>query len=82
MQAELMDGSIVELQKDCDCVTHAGPHWLHMDGLWRAMNQALLQPETARAWDAFVNEDLARLRVKRIEMERFGIKRLIENEAA
>jgi len=82
MQAELIDGSIVELQKDCDCVTHTGPHWLYMDRVRRAMNQALLRPETALAWDAFCREDLARLRTKEIEMERFGIKRLIEGKVA
>lgn len=82
MRAELVDGSIVDLQKDCDCLTHDGPHWLHMDRVWHAMNRELLQPETVQAWDAFVKEDLARLQFKGREMERQGIKRLIESKAA
>ncbi len=31
MKARLTDGSIVDLPRDCDCLTHDGPHWLYMD---------------------------------------------------
>lgn len=41
MKARLTDGSVVELAKDCDCITHDGPHWLHYDALWRAINQEI-----------------------------------------
>lgn len=80
MQAELVNGSIIELQKDCDCITHDGPHWLHMDRVWHAINQELLNIGTRMACDGFAKEDLARLQFKRREMERQGIKRLIESE--
>lgn len=33
MKARLTDGSVVDLPRDCDCLTHAGPHWLHLDTL-------------------------------------------------
>ena len=26
----------------CNCLTHEGPHWLHMDALYKAKNHALL----------------------------------------
>jgi hypothetical protein len=32
MKAELKDGSVVTLDKGCDCITHNEPHWVHM---WR-----------------------------------------------
>jgi len=81
MKAELADGLIVELQKDCDCVTHDGPHWIYMDKLWRMMNQELLNIGTDLACNGFAKEDLARLQIKEREMQRQGIKRLIESEA-
>lgn len=80
MKAELVNGSIVELPKDCDCLTHDGPHWVHMDRVWRAMNQELLSIGTDLAIRGFVQEDLARLQIKEREMQCQGIKRLIESE--
>ena len=26
----------------CNCLTHEGPHWLHMDALYKAKNHELL----------------------------------------
>jgi len=31
VKAKLEDGSVVNLEKDCDCVLHDGPHWVYMD---------------------------------------------------
>ena len=28
--------------RDCGCVDHTGPHWMHMDKLWYSRNQVLL----------------------------------------
>lgn len=41
--AELVDGRVVALPKDCACQTHDGPHWLHMDRIDRDQNRGLLQ---------------------------------------
>jgi hypothetical protein len=29
--------------KDCDCITHDGPHWRHMDAIRKAQNCELLE---------------------------------------
>lgn len=29
--------------KDCGCMTHEGPHWQHMDAIWKEKNHALLE---------------------------------------
>jgi hypothetical protein len=42
MQARLKDGSIVDLHKDCSCVTHEDPHRIHADDLYHQANQLLL----------------------------------------
>jgi len=40
MKARLTDGSIVDLPRDCDCLTHDGPHWLHIDTYTKQRSQA------------------------------------------
>lgn len=86
MMAELNDGSVVELPKDCGCITHEGPHWLHANDLWRDRNRSLMG--TARAPSAdparrmlamqgLAREEMARLAEKGRLFERHGIARLI-----
>lgn len=73
--------------KDCGCPCHEGPHWLYMDELLHEMNQKHL--ERAREQDAAGNyygawltlvghaqEELVRLREKRLMMERYKIDRI------
>lgn len=38
IRAKLEDGSVVELAQDCECVTHKGPHWLHMNRIEEEQN--------------------------------------------
>lgn len=94
MRAQLIDGSIVDLPKDCHCVgLHEGPHWLHMDDLWRKMNREILDMAQAKLGaaktlmdvsmtevmlDRFEEEEIPRLRTKRREMERCNIERFLE----
>ena len=33
----LKSGEIIEAKKDCDCLTHEGPHWLHVLDLDHAL---------------------------------------------
>jgi hypothetical protein len=87
--ARLTDGSVVRLVKDCGCLTHEGPCWLHMDHLDRLRNRRLLRSLQAQAagptdvgrWavlcDAYMRDEMARLREKRLEMERRGIVELL-----
>lgn len=42
MRARLINGQIVELAQDCECVTHDGPHWLHMSQVDRLLNYKIL----------------------------------------
>lgn len=48
VKAELEDGSIVELEKECDCVTHDEPHWIHENDL----TKKLLRKDYGWALDA------------------------------
>lgn len=85
--ARLVDGSIVELVKDCACITHQGPCWLRMDHLDRLANQQTLmslQAQVAKrsdSWfalyDAYARTERERCREKRQEMERRGIVELL-----
>jgi len=77
MKAELADGSIVVLEKGCDCITHSEPHWLHMDALDKARNKELLD-------DGYLGghliEEKLRLDRKIEAMNRLKIVRLIQED--
>ncbi len=86
MMAKLNDGSVVELPKDCDCITHEGPHWLHANDLWRGRNRSLMDNARDQAADpvrrmlamqGLAREEMARLAEKGRLFERHGIARLI-----
>lgn len=68
---------------DCGCLTHDGPHWRHMDALWRERNLAILERAKALPLEtpqdgwrhhlallAFVQEESRRLHDKAAELER------------
>lgn len=92
MHAELTDGTIIELTQDCACLSHTGPHWLHMDELTREKNREALdrtskmsaqdidavQAIQCRAlFDHFAKVEIIRLDTKLREMTSRGIKRII-----
>jgi len=82
MKAELTNGTTIELVKDCECLTHDGPHWVHMDRLWYERNMALLNGEWSQQKAfALASQELHRLTDKRRTMERLGIKRIVPSEA-
>ncbi|MCD2453645.1 hypothetical protein GO003_025025 [Methylicorpusculum oleiharenae] len=60
MKARLEDGSIVTLEKDCRCIDHEGPHWLHSDHVYRQLNLQLLGQGMLQT-QAFAIEERARL---------------------
>ena len=74
MQFRLKDGSIVDLPKDCSCVTHEGPHWLHADDLYHEANQKLLLAGCA---SGFAIEEQARLQSKLNRMDAKGIVEIL-----
>lgn len=79
--ARLTSGEVIPLGKDCSCVTHAGPHWLHADQMWKEANKAILaQGQTMLACQGFAVEESARLREKAWQMERLKIAQLLTVE--
>ncbi|MGE5584433.1 MAG: hypothetical protein ACM309_02685 [Bacillota bacterium] len=81
------------LAKECDCVTHDGPHWLHMDRLWHKKNRQLLQEANRLAehgermgavllMEAFCTQELARLQEKECQMRLRGLTGMPEGEEA
>ncbi|MCX7100987.1 MAG: hypothetical protein NTX38_05710 [Methylobacter sp.] len=77
MQARLKDGSIVDLLKDCSCVTHEGPHWIHADNLYREANKLLLNTCTRLASAGFAIEEQVRLQRKLQIMNAKGIVEIL-----
>lgn len=77
MQARLKDGSIVDLHKDCSCVTHEGPHWIHADDLYHQANQMLLNVCTRLASAGFAIEEQVRLQRKLQIMNAKGIVEIL-----
>jgi len=72
-------GKWVELPKDCGCLPeiHEGPHWIHADASYREANLKLY--DRCQAGDVlgcfgFAQEEGARLREKRYQMEALGIE--------
>ena len=52
---------------DCGCITHSGPHWLHMDRIWHENNQKMLRDGNLRG---FLTEEIARLKEKEFHLSR------------
>jgi hypothetical protein len=77
--AEHADGTVRRLAKDCDCVVHEGPHWLHADAVAKRLNAPLLERGQLAG---FAQEEAARLREKLYQMQSRGIVRLLTPEAA
>lgn len=74
MKAKLVSGDIIDLTKDCDCITHDGPHWLHMDSLYKAKNRQYLN---LMNWKGYLSEEIIRLQMKEQEMRIRGILEVI-----
>lgn len=76
MKVELKSGEIVTIEKDCECITHNGPHWVHMDRTWKKMNQEM--PATSPlTLHARAEAEVRRLDEKGRMMKSLGIVRLI-----
>ena len=78
MKFELNDGRIIEAVKDCECCTHEGPHWIHMDELTHRLNTKNIENvKTALGVIGIAIEEEARCREKIYQMTTRGIKRII-----
>jgi len=76
MRARLLDGSVVRLEKECDCLPaiHESPHWVHMDETAKRLNARLLERGNLHG---FVMSESARLTDLVWQMERRGISELL-----
>lgn len=85
MKALLTNGQIVELPKECNCVTHDDPHWLHMDSFVRNQNASFydrIKLSNDPMWVEAALNSLSigednRLKEKLFNMNRLNIERLI-----
>ncbi len=77
MQAQLKDSSIVDLHKDCSCVTHEGPHWIYADDLNCEANQKLLISGNPLCSSGFAIEEQVRLQSKLNIMNAKGIVEIL-----
>lgn len=78
MFLKMDDGRIVDAVKDCECCTHDGPHWLHMDKIWKSKNRVLLEQGTELATLGFIKEEQARLAQKLYEMKSRGVVEILK----
>jgi hypothetical protein len=86
--ARLTTGQIVPLRKDCECITHTGPHWLNATEDRRASNRELLDRaqrsanagnnmDATLALHGLANEEIARLRELAFQFRKHGIAQLL-----
>lgn len=79
--AELEDGSIVELEKDCGCLTHDGPHWLHMNDLDRKLiardHEASAGGLSESVFQHFIKAETERLAERASHMRSRSIVRIV-----
>lgn len=79
MQAIDTDGKTITLEQDCNCITHKGPHWLHMDAIDKRLNASLLGGGPLQLQE-HARLELSRLKSKREKMETLGISRIINSD--
>lgn len=76
--ARLTDGRVVILEKDCNCATHDGPHWLHMDSVDKSLNAGILNKSSSIAeLRAFAEAEQRRLAGKLREMNQRQIVEIL-----
>lgn len=74
-QPQMSKHPAAALPRDCTCVTHDGPHWLHMDRLWAERNQEIRRRfDAARASGNYLDAYLAGLAYAQEEAHRLAEK--------
>ena len=61
MLAMLNTGEFVTLDKECACLHHEGPHWLHMSKVSRSLNLKIGERGGQLANYAFAKAEIRRL---------------------
>lgn len=90
-RARLVTGEIVVLNKECECVIHTEPHWLHHDRVLKELNRkpldaALSDLETCAkgrqplllVMRGYIQEEILRLKLLQHEMKKRNIDCLLE----
>ena len=72
------DGNTIPLEKECDCIIHDDPHWIHMDRLKRHLNKKYLENPTDSNMRALSILESARLSEKEFHFNRLGITQIQE----
>lgn len=75
--ARFKDGTTKELEKDCGCLTHNGPHFLHDNRLWKQRNQKLKDRGNYLSILGFVNQEIDRLAEIAYQYKARGIKEIL-----
>lgn len=82
--ATLTTGETVQLEKDCDCLTHEGPHWLHMDAIARLFHEETMRhaegPLAEFVLIQVAEQEAERLKRKADKMKELGIVRIYWEE--
>jgi|SRR5690606_17109157 len=82
--ATLTTGETVQLEKDCDCLTHEGPHWLHVDAIARLFHEETLRhaegPLAEFVLIRVAEQEAERLKCKADKMKALGIVRIWQEE--
>lgn len=78
-KAKLKNGEVVNLEKECDCIIHDEPHWIHADRIWKQSNRGSLNlgrlSNSYHTLRGFAIEELMRLKQKEYEMR---CKKIVE----
>lgn len=77
MKAKLITGDTIELTKDCDCITHIGPHWLHMNDFDKRRNAEMLESGNLNGHIVY---ELLRLEQLEYMMVKLGIVEIIRKD--
>ena len=72
----LTDGSIVEAEKDCECMFHEEPHWLYEDRIWKDRNTFMLDDMNFRG---YAKEEEMRLMYKSWFMKTHNIQEIFSD---
>ena len=73
----LESGKTIKAEKECTCITHDIPHWLHMDSIWKRQNRKLLEDINPIG---FAFEEMHRLNEKIWQMKKRHIEEVIYRE--
>ncbi|KKN58796.1 hypothetical protein LCGC14_0548910 [marine sediment metagenome] len=73
------DGSTIPLEKECECIIHDEPHWIHMDRLKHELNKKYYDKPTTLNLKALAILEASRLKEKEYHFKRLNIIEIEEH---